>query len=134
MRAACLVSVLARPMGIRQAAAEDMQARIEKAVAVLNKFTKSSGHGFLAEEIASSGCIAVFLGFYKGSAPGTVTVEGGSLDVEVGENIDVMTLSMDKRCSERLGCVGFQREDCRLRPNKGSVHRLRPERLCFKMR
>jgi lipid-binding SYLF domain-containing protein len=117
----------------RPAAAEDLPARLEKAVAVLNNFTDSSMQGMRAEEIANADCVAVFPGCYKGaavagvvfgtdlllemsfgrgfiscrdddnwSAPGAVTMEGGSLSVQLGEPMDIVILSLDKQRRSEL--------------------------------
>ena len=45
--------ILAVAAGLQPAAAEGAAARLEKAVAVLNKLTDSSGDGIRPEEIAS---------------------------------------------------------------------------------
>jgi len=52
-----------RAAGLQPAAAEGTAARLEKAVAVLNKLTDSSGDGIRPEEIASAHCVAVIPGF-----------------------------------------------------------------------
>jgi len=49
MRSAYAVLVLAMAAGIRPAVAEDTPSRVQKAVAVLNKLTDSSGHGIRPE-------------------------------------------------------------------------------------
>jgi SH3 domain-containing YSC84-like protein 1 len=124
MRSAYVVLVLAMAVGVRPAAAEDTGARLEKALAVLNKLTDSSGHGIQPGEITSADCVAVIPGFKKGaavvgvgfgrgfiscrngehwSAPGSVTLEGGSLGVQIGgETIDIVILSLDKERRSKL--------------------------------
>jgi lipid-binding SYLF domain-containing protein len=118
MRSAYAVLVLAIAAGIRPAAAEDTQARVQKSVAALTKLTDFSGHGIGPEQINSADCIAVIPGFKKGaavvgvgygrgfiscrnggdwSAPGAITLESGSLGVQLGgEKIDIVILSLDK--------------------------------------
>lgn len=124
VRTACVVLTFAMVGGIRPAAAEEIPARLEKAVAVLNKLTDNSGHAIRPDEIASADCVAVIPGFKKGaavvgvgygrgfiscrqgdnwSAPGAVTLEGGSLGVQIGgEKIDIVILSMDKERRSKL--------------------------------
>jgi SH3 domain-containing YSC84-like protein 1 len=124
MRSAYVALFFAMAVGIRPAAAEDTPARLEKAVAVLNKLTDSSGHFIRPGEIASADCVAVIPGFKKGavvvgvsfgrgviscrngenwSAPGAVTLEGGSLGVQIGgETIDIVILSLDKERRSKL--------------------------------
>jgi lipid-binding SYLF domain-containing protein len=125
--------ILAVAAGLQAAAAEGTAARLEKAVAVLNKFTDSSGEGIRPEEIASADCVAVIPGFYKGaavvgvvfeadlllevsfgrgfiacrngdnwSAPAAITIEAGSLGIQIGENIDIVILSLDKQNRSKL--------------------------------
>ncbi|MFZ0591652.1 MAG: lipid-binding SYLF domain-containing protein [Bryobacteraceae bacterium] len=124
IRCAYAILVLAMAAGVRPAAAEDTPARVEKAVAVLNKLADTSGHGIRKEEIASADCVAVIPGFKKGaavvgvsfgrgfitcrnggnwSAPAAVTLEGGSLGVQIGgEAIDIVILSLDKQRRSKL--------------------------------
>jgi lipid-binding SYLF domain-containing protein len=124
MRNAYAVLVFAMAVGIRPAAAEDTATRVQKAVAVVNKLTDSSGHVIAPEQIASADCIAVIPGFKKGaavvgvgfgkgfiscrngdnwSAPGAVTLEGGSVGVQIGgETIDIVILSLDKERRSKL--------------------------------
>jgi len=68
-----------RAAGLQPAAAEGTAARLEKAVAVLNKLTDSSGDGIRPEEIASADCVAVIPGFYKGAAVVGVVFEADLL-------------------------------------------------------
>jgi lipid-binding SYLF domain-containing protein len=104
-------------------AADDTVARLGRAVAVLNSMTKTE-HGIRQEQIASTDCIAVIPGFKKGaavvgvgygrgfiscrngstwSAPGAITLESGSLGVQVGgEKIDIVILSLDKDRRSKL--------------------------------
>jgi lipid-binding SYLF domain-containing protein len=124
MRSAYAVLVLAMAAGIRPAAAEDTPSRLQQAVAVLNKLTDSSGHAIGSEQIASADCVAVVPGFKKGaavvgvsygrgfiscrngenwSAPAAITLEGGSLGVQIGgEKIDIVILSLDKERRSKL--------------------------------
>jgi SH3 domain-containing YSC84-like protein 1 len=119
-----VVLVFAMAVGIRPAAAEDTPKRLDKAVAVLNKLTDPSGHGISQEEITTTDCIAVIPGFKKGaavvgvsfgrgfiscrngedwSAPAAVTLEGGSVGVQIGgEKIDIVILLLDKQRRSRL--------------------------------
>jgi lipid-binding SYLF domain-containing protein len=124
MRTAYAVLVFAMVPGIRPAAAENVSSRLGKAVAVLSKLTDSSGRGIRTEEIANADCVAIIPGFKKGaavvgvsfgrgfiscrngdnwSAPGAVTIEGGSVGVQLGgEKIDIVILSMDKERRSKL--------------------------------
>ena len=124
VRAAYVVLTFAMAAGIHPAVAEDTPARVEKAVTALNKLTDSSGHGMRQEEIRSADCIAVIPGFKKGaavvgvgygrgfiscrngddwSAPGAITLESGSLGVQLGgEKIDIVILSLDKERRSKL--------------------------------
>jgi SH3 domain-containing YSC84-like protein 1 len=124
MRFAYAVLIFAMAVGIRPAVAEDTPSRLQKAVVVLSKLADSSGHGIRPEEIASADCVAVIPGFKKGaavvgvsfgrgfiscrngdhwSAPGAVTLEGGSLGVQIGgEKIDIVILSLDKERRSKL--------------------------------
>jgi lipid-binding SYLF domain-containing protein len=124
VHAACVVLTLAIAAGIQPAVAEDTPARVEKAVVALNKLTDSSGRGIRLEEIRSADCIAVIPGFKKGaavvgvgygrgfiscrngddwSAPGAITLESGSLGVQLGgEQIDIVILSLDKERRSKL--------------------------------
>jgi lipid-binding SYLF domain-containing protein len=121
---AYIVLVFAMAAGIRPAAAEDTPKRLDKAVAVLNKLTDPSGHGISQEEITTTDCIAVIPGFKKGaavvgvsfgrgfiscrngenwSAPAAVTLEGGSVGVQIGgEKIDIVILLLDKQRRSKL--------------------------------
>jgi lipid-binding SYLF domain-containing protein len=105
------------------AAADDTAARLGKAGAVLNT-VMDSGRGIQAEQIAKADCIAVIPGFKKGaavvgigygrgfiscrsgdswSAPGAITLESGSLGVQLGgEKIDIVILSLDKERRTKL--------------------------------
>jgi len=124
MRFAYVILVLAIAAGVRPAAAEDTSARVQKAIAALSKLTDSSGHGIGPEQITSADCIAVIPGFKKGaavvgigygrgfiscrngdtwSAPGAVTLDSGSLGVQLGgEKIDIVILSLDKERRSKL--------------------------------
>ena len=105
------------------AAADDTAERIGKAVTVLTKMTES-GHGIPVGKLANADCIAVIPGFKKGAAvvgvgygrgfiscrngnkwstPGAITLETGSLGVQVGgEDIDIVVLSLDKEKRSKL--------------------------------
>jgi lipid-binding SYLF domain-containing protein len=104
-------------------AADDTSKRLENAVNVYNAMTTSE-HGIKPEQIAAADCIAVIPGFKKGaavigvgvgrgfiscrnggnwSAPGAITLESGSIGVQVGgEKIDIVILSMDKNRRSKL--------------------------------
>jgi lipid-binding SYLF domain-containing protein len=104
-------------------AADDTAKRLERSAAVFNKMTES-GHGMRAEKVASADCIAVIPGFKKGaavvgagygrgfiscrngggwSAPAAVTLESGSLGVQIGgEEVDMVILSLDKDRRSKL--------------------------------
>jgi lipid-binding SYLF domain-containing protein len=106
------------------AAADDTQARLNSAAAVLDKLTDTSGHGIQPEQMANADCVAVIPGFKKGaavigigygrgfiscrnganwSAPGAVTLESASLGVQVGgEKMDIVILSLDKELRSKL--------------------------------
>ncbi len=123
-RGSCLVLVFAMTAVLRVAAADDTQARLNSAAAVLNKLTDSSGHGIQPEQLASADCVAVIPGFKKGavivgvgfgrgfiscrnganwSAPGAVTLESASLGVQIGgEKMDIVILSLDKELRSKL--------------------------------
>ena len=105
------------------AAADDAAARLGRAVAVLNT-VMDSGRGIRQDQIAHADCIAVIPGFKKGaavvgigygrgfiscrsganwSAPGAITLESGSLGVQLGgEKIDIVILSLDKERRAKL--------------------------------
>ena len=123
MRATHLVLLLAMVRAFPAAAADETTARLGKAVTVLNAMT-AANNGIRAEQIAAADCIAVIPGFKKGaavvgigygrgfiscreggnwSAPGAVTLEGGSLGVQIGgEKIDIVILSLDKERRAKL--------------------------------
>jgi lipid-binding SYLF domain-containing protein len=124
MRAAYAVLVLTMAGGVRPAVAEDTPSRLQKAAAVLNKLTDPSVHAIGPDQIGSADCVAVIPGFKKGaavvgvsygrgfiscrngdswSAPAAVTLEGGSLGVQIGgEKIDIVILSLDKERRSKL--------------------------------
>jgi lipid-binding SYLF domain-containing protein len=111
MRTAQVVLTLAMAAGIRPAAAEDTPSRVQKAVAVLNKFTDPSGHVITPQQIASADCVGVsfgrgFISCRNGdnwSAPAAVALEGGSVGVQIGgETIDIVILSLDKERRSKL--------------------------------
>jgi lipid-binding SYLF domain-containing protein len=105
------------------AAADDTAARLGRAVTVLNAMTEPE-HGIRPEQIASADCVAVIPGFKKGaavigigygrgflscrngagwSAPAAVTMESGSLGVQLGgEEIDIVIVSRDKERRSKL--------------------------------
>lgn len=105
------------------AAADDTAARLTKAATVLDTMTQS-GHGIQPGQLASADCVAVIPGFKKGaavvgvgygrgfiscrtgskwSAPGAITLESGSLGVQLGgEEIDLVVLSLDKERRAKL--------------------------------
>jgi lipid-binding SYLF domain-containing protein len=105
------------------AAADDTAARLGRAVTVLNAMTEPE-HGIRPQQIASADCVAVIPGFKKGaavigigygrgflscrngngwSAPAAVTLESGSLGVQLGgEAIDIVILSLDNERRSKL--------------------------------
>jgi lipid-binding SYLF domain-containing protein len=121
-RAHCLLLLTVAAV-LPAAASDETGVRLEKAVAVLNKMTES-GHGIPSNRIASADCIAVIPGFKKGavivgvgygrgfiscrngsgwSAPGAVSLESGSLGVQIGgEEIDIVILSLDQERRSKL--------------------------------
>jgi len=104
-------------------AANETAARLGKAVTVLSRMTESE-HAIPVAKLASADCIAVIPGFKKGAAvvgvgygrgfiscrngngwstPGAITLETGSLGVQVGgEEIDIVILSLDKEKRSKL--------------------------------
>jgi SH3 domain-containing YSC84-like protein 1 len=117
MRKTLCVLFLTAAAALTATAADDTTQRLGKAAAVLTTMMKSGG-GIRAEQLASADCVAVIPGFKKGaavvgvgfgrgfiscrnasgwSAPGAVTLETGSLGVQLGgEEIDLVILSLDK--------------------------------------
>lgn len=105
------------------AAKDETPLRLERAANVLNALSDPR-HGIRAEELAAADCIAVIPRFKKGavvvgagfgrgfmscrtekgwSAPGALAIESGSLGVQVGgEVLDIVMLSLDKKCRYRL--------------------------------
>jgi lipid-binding SYLF domain-containing protein len=124
IRMLCFALIVTMTAVVRVAAADDTQARLQSAAAVLSKLTDSSGHGIQPEQMASADCVAVIPGFKKGavvvgvgfgrgfiscrngatwSAPGAVTLESASLGVQVGgERMDIVILSLDKKLRSKL--------------------------------
>lgn len=125
---ASVVLVLATIGAGAMPAANDVTARVNRAVAVLDSMTTGKG-GVKAAQLANADCVAVIPGFKKGaavvgvgygrgfiscrkdagwSAPAAVTLESGSVGVQVGgEEIDIVVLSLDpskraKLLSERF--------------------------------
>jgi len=108
---------------VAMASGNDMATRVTRAVAVLDSMTTGKG-GIKAEQLASADCVAVIPGFKKGaavvgvgygrgfiscrkdggwSAPGAVTLESGSLGVQIGgEEIDIVILSFDPSSRPKL--------------------------------
>lgn len=103
-------------------AKDETLGRLGKAATVLSNMEK--GHGLRPDQIASADCIAIIPGFKKGaavvgigfgrgfiscrndngwSAPGAVTLEGGSIGVQIGgEAIDIVVISRDKEKRAKL--------------------------------
>jgi lipid-binding SYLF domain-containing protein len=122
IRAAYVVVTLAMAAGGWPAHADDLSARFTNAIGVLNELTSS--HDIQTEEIASADCVAIIPGLKKGaavvgisygkgfiscrngdhwSAPGAITLGGGSLGVQLGgEKIDIVILSLDKQYRSKL--------------------------------
>lgn len=123
MRIAQFVLVLAMAGAVQMTAADGTAARLERATAVLNTMTGTK-NGIRLDQIAAADCIAVIPAFKKGaavvgvgygrgfiscrkgdtwSAPGAVTLESGSLGLQVGgEQIDIVVLSLDKERRSKL--------------------------------
>ncbi len=123
MRRAQILLLVTTAAVFTAAGADDTIARLEKATAVLNKMAQS-GHDIPAGELASADCVVVIPGFKKGalvvgvghgrgfiscrngdnwSAPGAITLDSGSLGVQVGgEEIDIVILSMDSGLRSKL--------------------------------
>jgi SH3 domain-containing YSC84-like protein 1 len=123
MRKTRFVFFLAAVAAFSAEAANDTEARLGKAVAVLNTMMES-GHGIPPEKLASADCIGVIPGFKKGaatvgvgygrgflscrtgggwSAPAAISLEGGSLGVQIGgETLDIVVLSLDKERRPKL--------------------------------
>jgi lipid-binding SYLF domain-containing protein len=103
-------------------AKDETVGRLDRAATVLNNMEK--GHGLRPDQIAGADCIAVIPGFKKGaavigigfgrgfiacrtdngwSAPGAVTLESGSLGVQIGgEALNIVILSRDKEKRAKL--------------------------------
>jgi len=123
MRVTCFALFLAVAGMLPVAAADNVSARLGRAVTVLNSLTGAK-NGIRPAQIAGADCVAVIPGFKKGaavvgvgfgrgfifcrtgngwSAPGSVKLESSSLGVQVGgEEIDVVILSLDKARREKL--------------------------------
>src|ERR1700685_64806 len=123
MRKAQYVLSLALAAVFTAAGADDTTARLGKATAVLNKMTQS-GHEIPAAELANADCVVVIPGFKKGaivvgvghgrgfiscrnsgnwSAPGAITLDSGSLGVQLGaEEMDMVILSTDSGLRSKL--------------------------------
>jgi len=104
-------------------AADDTTGRLERSIAVLNSINGAK-NGHWTEQVAAADCVAVVPGFKKGaavvgfgygrgflscrrgdewSAPGAVTLETGSLGVQVGgEAIDIVVLFLDAGLRQKL--------------------------------
>jgi SH3 domain-containing YSC84-like protein 1 len=122
IRTAYVVVAFAMAAAGWPAHADDLSARFTNAIGVLNKLTSS--HDIRTEEIASADCVAIIPGLKKGaavvgisygkgfiscrngdhwSAPGAITLGGGSLGVQLGgEKIDIVILSLDKQYRAKL--------------------------------
>ena len=120
---ASVVLVLAMIGAGAMAARNDVTARVNRAVAVLDSMIAGKG-GVKAGQLANADCVAVIPGFKKGaavvgvgygrgfiscrkdgawSAPAAVTLESGSLGVQVGgEEIDIVILSLDQSRRAKL--------------------------------
>jgi SH3 domain-containing YSC84-like protein 1 len=120
---ASVIFVLAMIGAGAMPAANNVTARVNRAVAVLDSMTTGKG-GVKAEQLANADCVAVIPGFKKGaavigvgygrgfiscrkdggwSAPAAVTLESGSVGVQVGgEAIDIVVLSLDPRSRTKL--------------------------------
>jgi lipid-binding SYLF domain-containing protein len=109
-------SLITLVASLNAAGGDEIVTRLERARNVFTALTKS-GHDIRPEQLDRADCIAVIPGFKKGavvvgvgygrgfiscrngggwSAPAAVTLEGGSLGVQVGgEEVDLVILSLD---------------------------------------
>jgi len=116
MRTRQYVFFLTLAAAVTAVAADDTAERLGKAATVFSALTNSE-HAIRPERLAGADCIAVIPGFKKGaavvgvgygrgfiscrngsnwSAPGAITLESGSLGLQVGgEDIDIVILSLD---------------------------------------
>jgi SH3 domain-containing YSC84-like protein 1 len=123
MRKAQYLLSLTFAAALTAAGADDATARLAKAAAVLNTMTQS-GHDIQPGQLARADCVVVIPGFKKGavvvgighgrgfiscrngdtwSAPGAVTLDSGSLGVQLGaEEINIVILSLDKDMRSKL--------------------------------
>ena len=114
-RKQCILLLTAASV-LAAATADEITVRLAKAATVFRTIS-DSGHGIKAEQLANADCITVIPGFKKGaavvgvgygrgfiscrsaggwSAPGAITLESGSLGVQIGgEEMDVVILSLD---------------------------------------
>ena len=121
-RKQCILLLTAASV-LAAATADETTVRLAKAATVFRTIS-DSGHGIKAEQLANADCIAVIPGFKKGaavvgvgygrgfiscrsaggwSAPGAITLESGSLGVQIGgEEMDVVILSLDKGRRSKL--------------------------------
>lgn len=103
-------------------AKDETLGRLGKAATVLSNMEKD--HGLWPDQIATADCVAIIPGFKKGaavvgigfgrgfiscrnengwSAPGAVTLESGSIGVQIGgEAIDIVIVSRDKEKRAKL--------------------------------
>jgi lipid-binding SYLF domain-containing protein len=122
IRTSYVVVAFAMAAGGWPAHADDLSARFTNAAGVLNELTSS--HDIRTEEVASADCVAIIPGLKKGaavvgisygkgfiscrngdrwSAPGAVTLGGGSLGIQLGgEKTDIVILSLDKKYRSKL--------------------------------
>jgi lipid-binding SYLF domain-containing protein len=127
MRRTHYVVLLTIAAAFTAAAADETAARLGKAATVLSAMT-ASAHDIQAK-IARADCIGVIPGFKKGaivvgigggrgfiscrngrgwSAPGAVTLESGSVGVQIGgEEIDIVVLSLDPARRAKLASSRF---------------------------
>lgn len=121
-RKQCILLLTAASV-LAAATADETTVRLAKAATVFRTIS-DSGHGIKAEQLANADCITVIPGFKKGaavvgvgygrgfiscrsaggwSAPGAITLESGSLGVQIGgEEMDVVILSLDKGRRSKL--------------------------------
>lgn len=121
-RKQCILLLTAASV-LAAATADETTVRLAKAATVFRTIS-DSGHGIKAEHLANADCITVIPGFKKGaavvgvgygrgfiscrsaggwSAPGAITLESGSLGVQIGgEEMDVVILSLDKGRRSKL--------------------------------
>jgi SH3 domain-containing YSC84-like protein 1 len=118
------VAVVVLVVGVSVSAADEIQQRFQRSAATLDKFSQTLTQEKRSQEVAGADCVGVIPGFKKGaavvgagygkgfiscrngqdwSAPAAITLEGGSLGVQIGgEVVDVVIVSKDKEKRGKL--------------------------------